>query len=76
MPPEAEALADRYQEAVSSLFSLGTKVTVVVRNEQGKAVLDFKGIPVGQESKLVALLTGELPPVREVRLVEKGAPLA
>jgi hypothetical protein len=76
LPPEVEALGDRYQEAVTKLFPLGTKVTVVVRNQEGKAVLDFKGIPVGQESKLVALLTGELPPVREVRLVEKGAPLA
>jgi 3D (Asp-Asp-Asp) domain-containing protein len=67
---------DRYQEAVASVFPLGTRVTVEVRNHQGKAVLDFKGIPVGQESKLVAVLTGELPPVREVRLVEKEAPLA
>jgi hypothetical protein len=36
-------------------------------------VLDFKGIPLTQVSQLVAALTGELPPVREVRLLERPA---
>ena len=44
-----------------------------MRNQKGKAVVDFKGIPVEQVSQLVAALTGELPPVREVRLLEKPA---
>ena len=49
------------------------RVKLLVRNEKGKAVLDFKGIPVEQVSQLAAALTGELPPVREVHLLEKPA---
>jgi hypothetical protein len=30
---------------------------------QGKAVVDFKGIPLEQVNKLIEALTGELPPV-------------
>jgi hypothetical protein len=54
-------------------FPQGVRVKVLVRNEKGKAVLDFKGIPVEQVSQLAAALRGELPPVREVRLLEKPA---
>jgi hypothetical protein len=51
---------------------------VLVRNEKGKAVLDFKDIPVEQvrriaEALTAEALTGKLPPVREVRLVEQPA---
>jgi hypothetical protein len=46
---------------------------VQVRNEKGKAVLDFKGIPLEQVSRLGEALTEELPPVRTVQLVEKPA---
>jgi len=35
---------------------------VAVRNEKGKAVLDFKGIPLEQVKQLVAALSGQLPP--------------
>jgi hypothetical protein len=45
---------------------------VQLRNEKGKAVLDFKGIPVEQVSQLAQALTGELPPVREVLLPQKA----
>ncbi|HEX8702651.1 MAG TPA: hypothetical protein VF815_27705 [Myxococcaceae bacterium] len=57
-------------------FPKGVLIKVEVRNEKGKAVLDFKGIPVEQVSKLIEALTGELPPVREMRLLEKVAPQA
>lgn len=66
LPPEVETLADQYREAVTSRLPRGTRVKVLLRNEKGKAVLDFKGIPVEQVSQLAQALTGELPPVREV----------
>jgi len=72
VPPEAETLAEQYREAAAGRFPKGTRVKVLVRNEKGKAVLDFKGIPYEQVSQLIAVLTGELPPVREVLLVEKA----
>jgi hypothetical protein len=72
LPPEAEMLAEQYREAAAGRFPKGARVKVLVRNEKGKAVLDFKGIPLEQVNQLVAVLTGELPPVREVRLVEKA----
>jgi hypothetical protein len=73
LPPEAEALAEQYSEAVTSRFPKGVRVKVEVRNQKGKAVLDFKGIPVEQVRQLAEALTGELPPVRTVQLVEKSA---
>jgi hypothetical protein len=73
LPPEAEALAEQYSEAVTSRFPKGVRVKVQVRNQKGKAVLDFKGIPVEQVNQLVEALSGELPPVRTVQLVEKPA---
>jgi hypothetical protein len=51
----------------------GAWVKVLVRNLKGKAVLDFKGIPVEQVGQLVEAISGQLPPVREVRLVEQSA---
>jgi hypothetical protein len=73
LPPEVEQRADQYREAVTGRFPKGVRVKVQVRNEKGKAVLDFKGIPLEQVGQLAAALTGELPPVREVRLVEPPA---
>jgi hypothetical protein len=73
LPPEVELLADQYREAVTGRFPKGTRIKVLVRNEKGKAVLDFKGIPVEQVSQLAAALTGELSPVREVRLAAQPA---
>jgi hypothetical protein len=64
-PVPAEALADPYRAAVKIRYAKGVRVKVQVRNEKGEAVLDFKGIPVSQVSKLVAALTAELPPVEE-----------
>ncbi len=73
LPPEVEHLADQYREALAGRFTKGTRVKVLLRNEKGVAVLDFKGIPVQQVLQLAAALTAELPPVREVPLVEKPA---
>ena len=60
LPPEAEAHAEQYSEAVAGRFPKGTRVKVQVRNEKGKAVLDFKGIPVDQVEQLVEALAGQL----------------
>ena len=68
VPPAAEARAEQYSEAVALRFpkGKGTRVKVLVRNEKGKAVMDFKGIPVEQVLQLAEALTAELPPVSEV----------
>ena len=76
LPPEAEALADRYREALARCFPQGTRIQVQVRNHKGKAVLDFTGIPLEQMSLLAAALTGELPPLSEARRLEKLVPQA
>jgi hypothetical protein len=70
LTPEAEALAEQYSEVVTSRFPRGARVKVAVRNEKGKAVLDFKGIPLEQVAQLVAALSEQLPPVSAVRRVE------
>ncbi|MBN1207410.1 MAG: hypothetical protein JXB05_21210 [Myxococcaceae bacterium] len=59
-------LAEQYREAVTGRFPKGVPVKVSVRNHKGKAVLDFKGIPVEQVSQLIEALTGKLPPVQPV----------
>jgi hypothetical protein len=73
LPQEAEALAEQYSAAVMGRFAKGTRVKVLVRNQKGEAVLDFKGIPLKQVRQLVEALSGELSPVREVRQVEQPA---
>ena len=75
LPPEAEARAEQYSEAVAQRFpkGKGTRVKVAVRNEKGKAVLDFKGIPVEQVLQLAEALTAELPPVSEAPGLETAA---
>ena len=54
-------MAEQYQEAVAGHFpkGKGTRVKVRVRNEKGKAVLDFTGIPVEQVDQLIA--QGQMP---------------
>jgi hypothetical protein len=39
----AQAATPEYREAVAGRFSKGTRIKVLVRNEKGEAVLDFKG---------------------------------
>ncbi|MDY7227061.1 hypothetical protein [Hyalangium rubrum] len=63
LPAEAVAVAEQYHKAVASRFPQGVLVKVQVRNQKGKAVLDFKGIPVEQVSQLLEALKGQLPSV-------------
>ena len=67
LPPEKVELAEQYSEAVAQRFpqGKGTLVKVTLRNQKGKAVLDFKGIPLEQVLHLAEALTGELRPVSE-----------
>jgi hypothetical protein len=63
LPPEKVALAEQYSEAVAVRFpkGKGTRIQVLVRNQKGKAVMDFKGIPLEQVNQLGEALTGQLP---------------
>jgi hypothetical protein len=73
LPPEAEARAEHYSEAVAGRFPKGTRVKVLVRNEKGKAVLDFRGIPVEQVDQLVEALAGRLPAAHAAAKVQPSA---
>jgi hypothetical protein len=64
LPAETLALAEQYSEAVTGHFPQGVRVKVAVRNQKGKAVLDFKGIPVEQVSALIEALKKHLPPAQ------------
>ncbi len=59
LPPEAVALADQVSKAVASRFQKGDPVKVQLRNHQGTAVLDFRGIPLEKLAKLVEALTAD-----------------
>ena len=76
MPPGAVERGEQYHAAVKALFPKVTSVEVQVRNIKGKAVVDFKGIPLEQVNRLIEVLTGELPPVLKVPLLEKLVPQA
>ena len=60
LPPEAEARAEQYHQAVTGRFPKGTRAEVALRNYKGKAVLDFKGIPWEQVEQLIEVLTSQL----------------
>ncbi len=61
LPPEAVELADQVSKAVASRFQKGDPVKVQLRNHQGTAVLDFRGIPLEKLAKLVEALMADEP---------------
>ncbi|WP_407742681.1 hypothetical protein [Hyalangium sp.] len=61
LPPEAVTLADQLSKAVTSRFQKGDPVKVQLRNHQGRAVLDFRGIPLEKLARLVEALTVDEP---------------
>jgi hypothetical protein len=71
IPAEEVALVDRYREAITGRFSKDTPVRVQLRSHQGKAVVDFKGIPLSQVHTLTEALLEQLYPVQEVPEVEE-----
>jgi hypothetical protein len=70
MPAEDVALVDRYREAITGRFSKDTPVRVQLRSHDGKAVVDFKGIPLSQVHMLTEALLDQLYPVHETPEVE------
>jgi len=51
-------------------------VPVLVRNEKGSSVLDFKSVPVAEVGTLILALMDHVPPGSEPRRVEKAPPSA
>jgi len=76
VPAEDVALADQYRTALKGQFSQGSVVQVLVRNEKGSSVLDFKSIPVAEVGTLIMALMDHVPPGSELRRVEKAPPSA
>jgi len=70
VPAEERELVDRYREAITRSFPQGTVVRVQLRNQNGSAVVDLKGIPVRQMDKLAEALVDQLYPVLDVTEVE------
>jgi hypothetical protein len=64
LPEEELKVAGQVEQEVLRRFEKGTKVSVGVRNAQGTAVLDFKGIPLSERKKLAEALLAE-PEVKE-----------
>jgi hypothetical protein len=73
LPPADVALADKYMDAVMARFKKGDPIRVQVRNHEGTPVLDFRGVPLAQVSKLAEALLAQPLPVREVRKEEKAS---
>ncbi len=74
VPAEDVALADQYREALKGQFTQGSNVQVLVRNEKGSSVLDFKSVPVGEVGTLLLALMDHVPPGSELRRGEKAPP--
>jgi hypothetical protein len=67
MPRAERALGEQYVKGLADRFDKGAPVRVQLRNHHGKAVLDFRGIPVAQVGKLAELLMAKAFPEREVK---------
>ena len=72
LPTEDLALPDRYLEAVTGGLPRGS-ARVQVRNHKGKAVLDFRGIPLTHVAQLAQVLLAQATPQpAEVTHVQKA----
>jgi hypothetical protein len=67
MPRAERALGEKYVKALAGSFDKGEPVRIQLRNHHGKAVLDFRGIPVAHVGKLAELLMAKAFPGREVK---------
>lgn len=75
VPTEDVALAEQYRAALTGQFPQGSNVQVLVRNEKGNSVLDFKSIPVAQVGTLILALMDHVPPSGDPRRAEQAPPL-
>jgi hypothetical protein len=74
VPAEDVAQADQYRTALKGQFPQGSNVQVLVRNEKGNSVLDFKSIPVAEVGTLLLALMDHVPPGSELRRAEQALP--
>lgn len=74
LPPEDLSLAEQYRKAVTGRYAKGDRVKVQVRNQKGKAVIDFKGIPLAQVAKLAEALVAPLPVAQQVPEQDEAPP--
>jgi hypothetical protein len=74
LPAQDVARAEQYRVAVTGRFEKGDPVRVQVRNHKGKAVIDFKGIPLAQVSKLVEGLSASPSAVAAAVAVHEAQP--
>ncbi len=76
VPAEDVALAEQYRTALKGQFPQGSNVQVLVRNEKGHSVLDFKSIPVAEVGTLLLALMDHVPPGSELRRAKQAPPSA
>jgi hypothetical protein len=76
VPAEDVALADVYREVLKGQFPQASHVQLVVRNEKGTSVLDFKSVPLAEVGTLILALMDHLPPGSDLRRGEKAPPPA
>jgi hypothetical protein len=76
LPQPALSLVDQVRETVMGRFTKGDPVRVQLRNYKGKAVVDFKGIPLEKLTKLAEALLAPPPSALEVRRGDKVPPMA
>ena len=76
VPAQDVALADQYREALKGQFTQGSHIQVLVRNEKGSSVVDFKSVPVGEVGTLILALMDHVPAGGELRRAEKAPPSA
>jgi hypothetical protein len=76
VPAEDVALATQYRTALQGQFTQGSNVQVLVRNEKGNSVLDFKSIPVAEVGTLLLALMDHVPLGSGPRRAEQTPPSA
>jgi hypothetical protein len=74
VPAEDVALAEQYRTALQGQFPQGSNVQVLVRNEKGSSVLDFKSIPVAEVGTLILALMDHVTPGNEPRKAQQAPP--
>ena len=67
VPAEDVAQADVYREALKGQFPQGSHVQVLVRNEKGSSVVDFKSVPLAEVGTLILALMDHVPPGSALR---------
>lgn len=64
LPPDIAARAQQCSDTWTAWFPKNAAVRVEVRNRKGKAVLNFKDVPLEKAEQIAALLGSSLRPAR------------